>query len=385
LASNRGHVQPRGRGEIRAERTSCDIRALAFVPYPQDTTPSQRFRFEQWLPVLAAEGLHLDLRPFLGRSTMAALYQPGRRLRKAAGLTWALFRRLGVVAALRRCDVVLVHRAANLVGPAWVERLVRVAGRPLIYDFDDAIYLLHTSSANSQTAWLKFPGKTARICRLAQRVVVANAGLAEYARRYNSQVAVIPSSVDTQRFHPRAQAPRERVVVGWTGSSTSMTHLEAFASVLLEIQRRYHVDIRVHSDRRANLPGVDYDWRPWSPANEPEELAEFDIGIMPMPDDPWARGKSAMKALLCMAVGVPVVCSAVGTNRDVVVDGVNGFLARDTADWLPLVGRLIDDASLRARLGAGGRRTVERGYSAERSARLFASVVRECVAEWASR
>ncbi len=368
-----------------SEPGQAALRVLALVPYPTGTTPSQRFRVEQWFQHLAAEGVVADIRPFLGARLMEVLYRRGHLAQKTAGLSGALFRRLGIMARLRSYDLVLVHRAANLVGPAWVERLVGLAGKPLIYDFDDAIYMLHTSEANRRTGWLKFPSKTALICRLAQHVVVANAGLVEFARRHNQRVTLIPSSVDTARFRPIPRAASARVVVGWTGSSTSLTHLEAHVDLLRELQRRRDVELRVHSDRAPNLPGVEYVWRAWSPQTEPVELSEFDIGIMPMPDDPWARGKSAMKALLCMAVGVPVVCSAVGTNRDVIVDGVNGFLARDACQWLALLERLIGDPVLRARIGAEGRQTIEERYSAHHCARLFGDALRACASEWTHR
>ena len=120
-------------------------------------------------------------------------------------------------------------------------------------------------------------------------------------------------------------------------------------------------------------------WRPWSPETEVEEIARFDVGIMPMPDNDWARGKCAMKALLYMAAGVPAVCSAIGMNREVIEDGANGFLASTDEEWLARVGALVEDPALRERIGAAGRRTVELGYSAEVAARRFAEVVRSVV------
>src|SRR5439155_8350872 len=131
------------------------------------------------------------------------------------------------------------------------------------------------------------------------------------------------------------------------------------------------VEFRVHSDRPPELPGVPFVWRPWSPQTEVEELAAFDVGIMPMPDNLWARGKCAMKALLYMAMGTPAVCSAVGANCEVIRHGENGLLARTHVDWSACLGALIDDAKLRATLGAAGRLTVERHYSAARCAADF--------------
>src|SRR5262249_34791093 len=163
---------------------------------------------------------------------------------------------------------------------------------------------------NRRFGWLKFPGKTAVLCRLSAHVVTGNEWLAEYARQFNQRVTVVPSSVDTECFQPMPkESQRDRVIVGWTGSSTSQTYLEAFAPMLRALTARYPVELRVHSDREPELPGVPYHWRRWSAETEAAEIAAFDIGLMPMPNEDWARGKCAMKALLYQACGVPAVCS----------------------------------------------------------------------------
>jgi glycosyltransferase involved in cell wall biosynthesis len=342
--------------------------------------PSQRFRIEQWLPTLEAHDIMTDLVPFADAGLMKVLHQPGRFVAKAVAGLAALVRRAVALTRAGRYDAILIHRAAFLFGPAALERAVFTAGRPVIFDFDDAIHLLHTTGANRWLGWLKFPGKTAALCRMSDLVVAGNNHLAEFARRHNPRVEVVPSSVDTVRFvlTPRRPA-NDRVVLGWTGSSTSQTYLEAFAPILGEIVRRCGVEVRVHSDRRPDLPGVAHVWRPWSPATEAAEVAAFDIGIMPLPDDPWTRGKCAMKALIYMAAGIPVVCSAVGTNREVVRHGENGLLATTADDWITAVSSLTKDPALRSRLGAAGRRTVEDGYSASVCGDRFARLIREAV------
>jgi glycosyltransferase involved in cell wall biosynthesis len=159
------------------------------------------------------------------------------------------------------------------------------------------------------------------------------------------------------------------------GTSTSQTHLEQFVPTLREVARQRNVTIRVVSDRRPEFDGVPIDWRRWSAAHELEDLRGFDVGIMPMPNDAWAKGKCAMKALLCMAVGVPVVCSAVGVNREIIEHGRNGFLASSDTEWLTHLVTLATDPALRVGIGAAGRATVEARYSMHCSAAAFAGVV----------
>lgn len=355
------------------------ISVCALVPYPLGSTPSQRFRLEQWAPDLRQAGIELELVPFVDPALMRCLHQPGHYLAKAGLAARATARRLRLLRQLDDFDLVIVHRAALLAGPATLEHRI-ARRRPILFDFDDAIWLLHTTAANRHIGWLKSPGKTAAICRASAQVVVGNRYLAEYARQYNDRVDVVPSSIDTDLFLPAlARRTNGPVVVGWTGSSTSQTYLEAFAPVLRELARTRSVEIRVHSDRRPDLPGVEMVWRPWSPDNELVELQAFDIGIMPMPDDRWARGKCAMKALLYMSVGVPAICEAVGTNREVIQHGENGLLAASPEEWLRHLHALIDDRAQRARLGAAGRATVEAGYSRRHCAALFADAVRRTV------
>lgn len=357
------------------------IKVLGLVPYPLGRTPSQRFRMEQWRPRLEREGIVVDFRPFADTRLMSLLHEPGKLTGKFSSMAEGFMRRALDVADVRRYDAVFIHRAACLAGPAVLERVIGLLRRPVIFDFDDAIYLLHTTTANRLFGWLKFPGKTAAICRLSAQVVVANSYLADYARQYSRQLTIIPSSVDTDSYGPSKKTVTSGpVVIGWMGSSTSQTHLEAFAPVLRDLSARRGVLLRAVSDREPELPGIKFEWRRWSAATEVAELAAFDIGIMPMPDDQWARGKSAMKALLCMAMGVPVICSAVGMNCEVIRHGQNGMLAASPQEWLNHFDLLVSDPTERERLGASGRQTVEHGYSMNHCASKFARVVEEAVA-----
>lgn len=354
----------------------ADLRVLGLVPYPLDTAPSQRFRLEQWRPHLEASGLTLDLQPFADAGLMSGLYSGRGRSATAWGIARAFARRLRLLVHAGRYDVVVVHRGAALVGPAWIERALTTLRKPLVFDFDDAIFLLHTSARNRHLGWLKFPGKTNLICRISNEVVVGNTYLADYAGRFNRNVTIVPTSIDTDVYRPRPRSPREGVVVGWTGSATSQTHLEWFRPTLVALGQSCKFELRVHSDQRPSLQGVDFTWIPWSAANELDALAEFDIGIMPMPDDPWSRGKCSAKALLYMALAVPAICSPVGMNRELIRQGENGLLASTSAEWVEALSKLVHSPGLRDSLGRSGRRTVESQYCAKRSAERFGSVLR---------
>ena len=353
------------------------LAVAAFVPYAVDTAPSQRFRIEQWAPCLAESGISVSFHPFADEALSSLLQRRGRTLRKFL-LTLSAFRRRALLTAtLPSGRLVFLHRAACLAGPPVVERWLKRRGHRVVYDFDDAIYLLHSAAANRALSWLKQPGKTATICRLSDHLVVGNSYLAAWAKAHNDAVTVVPTSIDTDAYSVRPTKPAgSPVVVGWTGSSTSQTYLEAFAPMVRQLLAGNDVQLRVISSREPAMPGIEYSWRPWSPESEVRELAEFDVGIMPMPDEEWALGKCALKALQYMAMGIATVASPVGANKDVITHGVNGLLASTEADWLECIGSLAASPDLRARLGVAARRTVEERFSMRRSASALASVIR---------
>lgn len=356
------------------------ISLCALVPYPVGRVPGQRYRIEQWAPFLRDYGIEVDFLPFADEKLADLLYEPGRVAAKSARMATAFVRRLGHLAQIRRYDAVLIHRAACLAGPAVVERVVSLLHRPVIYDFDDSIFVLHTTATNQRFGWLKFPRKTACICRLSTLVIVGNSFLADYSRKYNRQVTVIPPSIDTASYQPADKRERGgRITIGWTGSSTSQTYLEMFVPVLRKLVARSDVEIRVISDREPLLPGVPYVWRRWSASTETKDLSALDVGIMPMPDDSWSRGKCSMKALQYMAMGIPAVCSDVGANRDLIRHGENGFLATTSEEWLEYLLMLIGNPAARARVGHQARKTVEDRYSMRRCAELFARAARQVV------
>jgi glycosyltransferase involved in cell wall biosynthesis len=352
------------------------LRLLAVLPYPLGIAPCQRFRIEQWEPELRAQGLDVVYAPALSLEAYRRLHRPGFMLSKAARLILATLAR--VPAMRRTADAIYLHRYAFLAGPAVLERTV-CSGRPVIYDFDDAIYLRDTSPANRALAFMKRPEKTADLCRWARAVTVGNGHLGEYARQFASDVTVVPTSIDVDRYVPRERAPHTDGLVrlGWTGSASSQRHLTAFQplleAVLVAVPK---ARLRVVSDEPPTFPGLEVEWEPWSADREAEQVAGFDIGIMPIPDDEWSKGKCAAKALQCMAMGLPVIATPVGANREAITHGSDGFLARSDEEWIECVRALVADPARRRAMGAEARRTVVARYSMKSSANLLAGVAR---------
>jgi glycosyltransferase involved in cell wall biosynthesis len=353
------------------------VRVLAVVPYPLGAAPGQRYRIEQWAPYLLEDGIELHFTPFAGPALAKTIYERGNHAAKVALMTQAWLAGIDHAWRAATFDVVYLYREASLVGPALLERLIAWRNQRVVYDFDDAIWQRYVSPRNRYFSYLKAPGKTRALCRLAASVVVGNEHLAQFARRYNPAVTIIPSTVSLRQYRPAPLGVRLRErTIGWTGSHSSIQYLGIVEGALQRLARRRRFRLRVIGVEGFSIPGVDVECRPWKASTEVEDLWPLDVGIMPLTEDPWTLGKCAMKAIQYLGVGVPAVVTPVGANKEVVEHGITGFHARTEDDWVQALERCLDDDPLRLRMGAAGREVVEARYSAETQAPRLAAILR---------
>ena len=355
------------------------VKATFLVPYPLGVVGGQRMRFEQWLSLLPPGAVDADIRPLFSPSAYRILYEPGHTVRKGVDAALALGRRVADAVAARRSDVVFLYREAFPLGPPLVEALLerRV---PVVYDFDDAIFLGDTSAANRLAARLKPRGKVGRVVQGAAATTVGNDYLASFARRFSDSVHVLPTTVDVEEFVPRPRSRRQdgTVRIGWNGSRTTSPHLLGIAGALRRVLRELPVELVVVGDQHFRLEGASrVTAKPFRAEAEVDEVSAFDIGLMPLPSDEWSLGKCGGKALVYMGLGVPAVVSPVGVNTDLVRDGEYGLWASTEDDWVEAIGRLVEDPGLRERLGAAGRETIVERYSGQRWAPRFLEVLEE--------
>lgn len=343
------------------------LKVLFVVPYPVDA-PSTRYRVEQYLPYLRAHGVQCAVVRFIAsRQFYQTMYQPGQNGRKALYTVGRMAARLGHLLRSRRYDVVFIQREAAPYGPAFIEQMMAGLGTPLVYDFDDAVYLRRSTAANRRVAMLKQPQKTATIIQKSTHVIAGNRFLAAYAQRYNSEVTIIPTTLDTERYTLRPKRTGAEITIGWVGTTTNVAYLHLIQEPLAQLAQRHAVRLLVVGGD-VDLPGVPVVCQPWRLENEIADLHAFDIGIMPLVDDEWTRGKCGFKALQYMAVGVPAVVSPVGVNADFIRSGQNGFLADSAESWLTHLTALVESAELRQRVGLAGRQTVVEQFSLQQHA-----------------
>jgi glycosyltransferase involved in cell wall biosynthesis len=372
------------RREVPVENTALTrVRMLVVTPFPEEGA-GYRFRISQYLPALRQAGFDVSASPFFTREFFSIVYRPGNYLRKLAFLFAQMPKRLALLRARRSYDLIFIYREAFPVGPPLIElTLARPGGPAIVYDFDDAVFLGDTSEANRVIGFLKYPAKTRAIVAASTGVIAGNHYLANYALAFNDAVTVMPTCVDTDVFVPRP-APRaagDPLVVGWIGSPTTVRYLLEYGGVLAELARRYPFVLRVAgAGRPLEMPGVAIENVEWSLEREVALFNTCDVGIYPLADDLWTRGKCGFKAIQFMACGVPVVASAVGVNCEIVDDGVNGFLARTREDWVDKLARLCADADLRDRLGRAGRQRVDDRYSLRRNTPLMIAALDKALA-----
>ncbi len=362
---------------------------LILCPYPFGQAPSQRFRFEQYLDFLEQEGFAINQQGFLDEQTWQVLYQPGNQLRKVKGIVKGFIKRFLLIFTVLRYDVVFIHREATPLGPPIIEwGIAKIFRKKIIYDFDDAIWLPNTSQENKIAAALKCHSKVKRICEWSYKVSCGNEYLANYARQFNENVQVIPTTIDTEYHRNKMKDESRRTdgleiqdarfknqdssislvttpIIGWTGTHSTEKYLDQLIPVLQELEKTHAFIFRVISNHNPQLPLKSFQYQAWNKDTEIEDLSKFDIGVMPLEDDEWAQGKCGFKGLQYMALGITTVMSPVGVNQEIIEDGSNGFLATSKKDWKIFLTQLLEQSDLRHTLGTEGVKTIKKKYSVQ--------------------
>jgi hypothetical protein len=322
--------------------------------------PASRVRFIQFIEDFEKAGWTVDFRPnrpdrqwrspLPGRIPRAAHYRLGR-----AAMKWNRWKDVRDAAGV---DVVFVNRDLAGSGLFFERRLLRANPR-VVFDFDDAVFVGPNEEA---VAWM---------CRNAAWVTPGNAYLADFARRHTDRVTVVPTVIDTRRYRvsePASDATA-RVRVGWSGSDQSIrAALFPSLPMLQELQKRLDFEFVIITNSRPTLPVSDFRWTfvPWK-AEEEGEIGRFmDVGLMPLVDDTFQRGKCGLKLLQYMAAGLPTVASPVGVNAEITLQGSTGFLATAPQEWGSAMESLVRSHALRLAMGRAGRRRCEEEYSLNR-------------------
>ena len=339
---------------------------------------STRQRFEQYEPALAAAGISVTYSPLLGNDHVERLVA-GRRASPIGVLRAYAARLLSLISA-RRYDVLWVHTELFPYWPGFFERLAKLWGKPIVYDYDDATFHIYDASPNPLVRRL-LGKKLAPLLRRATACCCGNEYLRAYASKYCPRTMVLPTVVDTDVYRPGPDRASDRpVVIGWIGSPSTWANVRPLLPMLRALTEERGVIVRAvgagkgaEDDRFPGLELIE-----WSEASEVAEVQSFDIGIMPLRDRPFERGKCGYKLIQYMACGKPVVAAPIGVNTEIVTDGESGYLVQTPEAWRESLVKLVVDSDLRASMGAKGRSQVVERYSlasqAPRLVELFRSI-----------
>lgn len=338
---------------------------VILCPYPYGGAPSQRFRYEQYLSILNKQGWNYQIHSFLDASTNRILYRPGHLLSKIWGIVRGYIARLKHVYLSREADAVFIHRETTPLGPPWVELIIaKILKKPIIYDFDDAIWLSDQSGINNWVSRLKWRSKVAKICHWSYRVSAGNSYLADYAQAFNPNVMINPTTIDTEHYHKKlVDQETEPVAIGWTGSHSTLKYLSLIESPLQSLSNSYHFRLIIIANHPPEFDLPNLEFTQWNQSTEVKDLSKIQIGVMPLLDDPWSQGKCGFKALQYLALGIPAVVSPVGVNQTIVQPNIHGFHATNDEQWYNALEKLLINPKLRHQMGKAGRQHVVDHYS----------------------
>jgi glycosyltransferase involved in cell wall biosynthesis len=358
------------------------MRVLAFTRYGSQAA-SSRQRLLQYVPHLRAAGIDVEYYPLLPNDYVQAIAAGGHYPR------WRIVRdyvrQLSRLVHKGQYDLLWVYADAFPYLPAWFERLVTGSGKPIVYDLDDAFFHHYDDNPDPLVLWI-LKDKFKKLFGSASACTFGNNYLKEYAAPFCGKSQVLPTVVDMSVYVPLADRPPGPLVIGWIGSPTTWPNVRPFLPLLARLCAEYGAQVHAvgagPSAEQDLFPGLEL--IDWSEATEVAEIQHMDIGIMPLFDRPFERGKCGYKLIQYMACGLPVVASPVGVNREIVQDGANGFLATDESDWREALARLIADPEMRSRFGKAGRSIAEADYSLEIQAPRLIEILKDTAGNLAS-
>ena len=340
-------------------------KVLVISAHRPGRSPSQRFRYEQYIPFLEEHGYDFTYSNLISADDDTFFYKRGFLIRKVGVLIKSAVIRCKDVFRANQFDIVFIQREALMLGTSFFERMLAKQKTPIIFDFDDAIWFSNVEGGNKNLSFLKKPSKTKDIVSSADVVIAGNNYLSNYAKQFCEKVEIIPTTIDLA-YHEVEESQPTVVCIGWTGSFSTLTYFESLLPVLSKLKNEYsNLKFKVIVDVEKYYPSIDTFTTKWDKETEIDELNNISIGVMPLPNDEWAKGKCGFKGLQYMALKKACVMSPVGVNSEIITSGENGFLADTHQEWYEKLKQLIDEPVLRSKFSEKGYETIRDNYSVE--------------------
>lgn len=355
---------------------------LIICPHPENVAPGQRLKYEQYFDDWRKNGHQITISSFMTLRFWNIVYKKGFFFEKVFWTLFGYFKRLITLIQIPFHDVVYVFLWGTPFGSSFYERWIRFLSKKLIYDIDDMVFLGHSSDANKLWQNLKGKNKMIYLMKTADHVITCTPKLDEFVKKYNHNTTDISSTVDTEnRYIPVNQYKNDhQIVLGWSGSHSTSKYLYLLSDVLIELSKTHDFKLIVMGDKSFHIEGVNIEAYDWAEHIEISTLQKFDIGLYPLPDEEWVYGKSGLKAIQYMALGIPTIATAIGANFRVIENQVSGFLIPPSNhnEWKKVIEKLIMDPLHREKIGAAAKKKIDQEYSLKANRHKYLSIIESC-------
>ena len=342
---------------------------LVLCPYPEGEAAGQRLKYEQYFNFWREAGYEVDVSSFMDKEVWKVLYKKGFLVQKILGVIKGNFLRINDLFRVKNFDIVYIHQWTTPFGSVFYDRILRFLAKRIVFDLEDFVFLDRVDSGlsvNPILGFLRTKSRTINLIKFSDYVITSSPTLNEYCKElnFNNQSTFISSSIDTDKFSANNSYNNDnQITIGWTGTQSALPYLDLLREVLIDLRKERDFKLLIISNFDYEFPEMDLKVVKWNKPSEVSDLQKIDIGLYPLPQNDWVLGKSGLKALQYMAIGIPVVATDIGTSKDIISHMESGCLVSTKEDWVSALKQLIDDNHLREKIGKNARKVVVERYS----------------------
>ncbi len=353
---------------------------LVLCPYPEGKAASQRFKYEQYFSSWERAGYTIEVSSFFDDKTWNILYKTSNFFKKIIGTLKGYLKRVLDLFYIAKYDVVYIHMWVTPLGPPIFERLISLIAKKVVYDFDDSIFLKGSRPKSMNLNLSNMEGKSSYLIKHADHVILSSPYNLEFCLRENikSAATYVPCSINTDRFVKKKQEKGgTHLVLGWTGTFSSITYLDLLRKVLLRLKRDLNFKLLLITNFDYSFDEIDLEVIKWNEKTEIEDLHRIDIGLYPLTEDEWSLGKGGLKVMQYMSAGIPSVATNHGTAINIIENGETGFLVNTDEEWIASIKNLIEDSDLRKKMGSSARKHVVKNYSTAAVEKYYLEILKQ--------
>ena len=342
---------------------------LVLCPYPEGEAAGQRLKYEQYFNHWRQAGYEVVVSSYVNEKLWRVLYKKGFQFQKILGVIRGNLIRFLDLFRARKFDIIYIHQWTIPFGSVLFDKVLRFLSKKIVFDLEDFVFLDGEDSGLSVNPILKLlrsKKRTINLIKFSDYVITSSPSLNDYCKELNThnQSTFISSSIDIERFQPKNSYNNDKkITIGWTGTQSSKPYLDLLRESLLDLRKERDFELLIISNFDYQFPEVDLKVIKWNKATEVEDLQKIDVGLYPLEQNDWVLGKSGLKALQYMAIGIPVVATDIGTSKDIISHMESGLLVSTRKDWVVALKTLIDDSLLREKIGKAAREVIVNRYS----------------------